>query len=86
MIKPRKIPMRTCVVTKEKCPKNELLRIVKFENEISVDITGKKNGKGCYIKKTRETVEKAKKSKAIDRALDAEIKEEIYEEILSLID
>lgn len=86
MIKPRKIPMRTCIVTKEKYPKNELLRIVKFEDTVTVDITGKKNGKGCYVKKDPKVIEKARKTKAIDRALEVQVQEEIYDEILRLID
>jgi predicted RNA-binding protein YlxR (DUF448 family) len=45
----KKIPMRTCVVTKEKLPKKELLRIVKTDDGIIVDETGKVNGHGCYI-------------------------------------
>ena len=48
----KKIPMRSCVVTKEKLPKKELLRIVKNnENKVFVDLTGKANGRGAYIKK-----------------------------------
>lgn len=82
----KKIPMRTCVVTKEIFPKQELLRIVKFGDTVNVDITGKQNGKGCYIKKSKEVVEKARKSKAIDRALDVQIDTSIYDEILKYID
>lgn len=82
----KKIPMRTCVVTREKFPKQELLRIVKFGDTVNVDITGKQNGKGCYIKKSKEVVEKARKSKAIDRALDIQIDTSIYDEILKYID
>lgn len=85
-MKTKKIPMRTCVVTKEKLPKQELLRIVKFEEVVSVDPTGKKNGKGCYIKKDKEVLEKAKKSKVLDRALETVIPDEIYEEILKEIE
>ena len=51
-MKQRKIPMRTCVVTKEKYPKSELIRVVRDNlGNISVDLTGKKNGRGAYIKK-----------------------------------
>ncbi len=86
MMKPRKIPMRQCIVTKERYPKQELLRIVKYEGVVSVDVTGKKNGKGCYIKKDKDVLAKAKKTKIIDRTLDCEIDEALYEEIESLID
>ncbi len=82
----RKIPMRSCVVTKEKLPKKELLRIVKFDGVVSVDPTGKKNGKGCYIKKDREVLEKAKKNKILNRVFEMEIEDYIYDEIEKLID
>ena len=64
-------------------PKRELLRIVKFDGVISVDLTGKQNGKGCYIKKDREVLNKAKKTDVLSRVLEAEIPDEIYDEIES---
>jgi len=78
--------MRSCVVTREKLPKKELLRIVKFENVVSVDPTGKQNGKGCYIKKDKTVLETAKKTKVLNRVLETEIPDEIYDEIEKLID
>lgn len=78
--------MRTCVVSKEKLPKRDLLRIVKFEGRISVDPTGKQNGKGCYIKKDKVVLDKAKKTKALNRALETEVPDEIYDEIEKFID
>lgn len=81
-MKVKKIPMRSCVVTREKYPKQELLRIVRTPiGEIKIDETGKMNGKGAYIKKDIEVLEKAIKTKALDRALEAKIPEDIYEEI-----
>ena len=62
-MKTKKIPMRMCVVTKEKYPKKELIRIVKTENGIIVDESGKINGHGAYLKKDKEVFEKAKKAK-----------------------
>ena len=51
-MKNKKIPLRTCVVTKEKLEKKDLIRVVKNnENEVFVDLTGKANGRGAYIKK-----------------------------------
>lgn len=82
----KKIPMRTCVVSKEKLPKRDLLRIVKFEGRISVDPTGKQNGKGCYIKKDKVVLDRAKKTKALNRALETEVPDEIYDEIEKFID
>ena len=59
-MKQRKIPMRTCVITKESLPKQELLRIVRTpEYDVKVDETGKLNGKGAYIKKDLAVLEKA---------------------------
>lgn len=82
----KKIPLRRCVVTKEQLPKGELLRIVKNkENEVFVDLTGKANGRGAYIKKDIEVLEMAKKKKILDRALETTINEEIYEEIKNII-
>ena len=67
-MKIKKIPMRTCVVTSERFPKGELLRIVKTpEGEIKVDIKGKLNGHGAYIKKDEEVLNKAIKTKAVER-------------------
>lgn len=82
----KKIPMRTCVVTKEKLPKKELLRIVKFNDKITVDPSGKLNGKGCYLKKDKDVVLKAKNSKVLNRVFEMEVEESIYDEILKNID
>ncbi len=75
-----------CVVTREKLPKKELLRIVKFDGRVSVDETGKQNGKGCYLKKDREVLAKAKKTHVLERVLETEIPDEIYEEIEKFVD
>lgn len=82
----KKIPQRMCVVTKEKTDKRNLLRIVKTkDNQILVDLTGKQNGKGAYITKSKEVLEKAKKTKALDKALEITIPNSIYDEIESII-
>ena len=81
-MKVRKIPERTCVITREKFPKNELLRIVRTpEGEVIVDLTGKKNGRGAYIKKDLNVLEKAIKSKALEKHLEIKIDDTVYEEI-----
>lgn len=77
----KKVPMRTCVVTHEKLPKKELLRIVKYENTITVDPSGKLNGKGCYIKKDSSVLEKLKKDKTLNKVFEMDIDESIYDEI-----
>ena len=83
-MKNRKIPMRSCVITKEKLPKMELLRIVKTPDG-EIDTTGKLNGRGAYIKKDIEVLEKAKKSKILDKILETNISTEIYDEISKII-
>jgi len=78
----RKEILRMCVVTKERLEKRELLRIVKSKDgEVLIDTTGKLNGKGAYIKKDKGILDKAKKSKALDKALNCAIPDNIYEEI-----
>ncbi len=81
-MKVKKIPMRSCVVTKEKLPKQELIRVVRTPNqEVIVDLTGKANGRGAYLKKDLTVFEKAKKSKVLDKILEIEVKDEIYEKL-----
>ena len=75
--------MRKCVVTQERFPKMELIRVVRTpEGEIVVDPTGKQNGHGAYVSKKAETIELAKKNKALDRALESKIDDSVYEELL----
>ena len=86
-MKNRKIPMRSCVVTREKLPKGELLRIVKTtDGSIVADISGKINGRGAYIKKDIEVLDKAIKSKVLERQLETTISGDIYEEIRKIIE
>ncbi len=85
-MKVKKIPMRTCVVTKEQLPKKELLRIVRDKSgKVSVDESGKQNGRGAYIKKDASVLEKARKSKLLERKLEVGVPDEIYEEIEKII-
>lgn len=81
----KKIPMRTCSVTREKCPKNELIRIVKTpEATVIIDQTGKANGRGAYLKKDSEVIKRAQKTKVLDRNLEISIPDSIYDELLEL--
>ena len=81
-MKVKKIPMRMCVITREKCEKKDLIRIVRTpEKNIIIDETGKANGKGAYLKKDKEVIEKAQKTKALNRVLEVEIPDSIYEEL-----
>lgn len=85
-MKQRKIPMRTCVITHEKLPKKDLLRIVRTpEGQVIIDLIGKSNGRGAYIKKNIAVLEKAKKSKVLEKHLECVIPDSIYEEIKEII-
>lgn len=80
------MPERSCIVTKEKLPKQELLRIVKNkEGQVFVDQSGKANGRGAYLKKDLAVLEKAMKNKILEKHLEAPISNELYEEIKKII-
>lgn len=82
----KKIPMRSCVVTGEKLPKKELIRVVRTpEGNVVVDESGKANGRGAYLKKSIETFEKAKKSKILNKKLEVEVPDSIFEELKELV-
>ncbi|WP_017414497.1 RNase P modulator RnpM [Clostridium tunisiense] len=78
-MKIKKIPQRMCTGCMEMKPKKELIRVVRNkENEISIDLHGKKPGRGAYICKSAECLEKAVKTKRLERNLESKISEEIY--------
>jgi predicted RNA-binding protein YlxR (DUF448 family) len=82
VLKQKKIPMRMCLGCQEMKPKKELIRVVKNkENEISIDFTGKKPGRGAYICRSLSCFEKARKGKRLERAFETSINEEIYESL-----
>ena len=75
----KKTPMRQCLGCREMKPKRELIRVVRSpEGEVSLDFKGKKPGRGAYVCPSPECLKKATKSKALERALSAEIPEELY--------
>ena len=83
----QKTPLRKCVVSNQQLPKRELIRIVKNkEGIVKVDLTGKLNGRGAYLKRDIKVIEKAIKTKKLDRHLETNIPEEIYEELLGLFE
>ena len=85
-MKLKKIPMRTCVVTKEKCEKKDLIRIVRTpDKQVVVDLTGKLNGKGAYLKKDLEVINKARQSKVLDRVLEVSVEDQVYDDLINLI-
>lgn len=78
-MKVKKIPLRMCTGCMEMKPKKELIRVVKNqENEVSVDLTGKKSGRGAYVCKSLDCLEKSFKTKRLSRNLEVPISEEIY--------
>lgn len=82
----KKIPMRSCVVTREKCEKRDLIRVVRTpDGNVEIDLTGKKNGRGAYIKRDLSVIERAKKSKVLDKHLEVSVPDTIYEELNSII-
>lgn len=80
--KVKKIPMRQCLGCNEHKPKRELIRVVRSpEGEISLDLVGKKSGRGAYICPDKTCFAKARRSKRIDRALECNIPESIYDKM-----
>ncbi len=85
-MKQRKIPMRTCIVTREKCEKMNLVRVVRTpEGNVEIDLSGKKNGRGAYLKKDLEVFECAKKNKILERVLEVQINDEFYDELNNIL-
>ena len=83
----KSIPQRTCSVCRTQKNKNELLRIVKNkDNIINVDESGKLSGRGAYICYDMECLEKAQKSKRLEKALEMKIEDEIYEQMKKAIE
>ena len=82
----KKIPMRRCLVTGESFPKKEMIRVVRTpEGDVKVDLSGKLNGKGAYLSRTKEALVIVKTKKALARALETEIPEEVYRELEEII-
>ena len=80
----KRIPIRSCIVTREKLEKKDLFRIVKNNSgEVFIDDTYKANGRGAYLKKNKEVIEKARKNKALEKSLNTEISEAIYNELIN---
>ena len=82
----KKVPLRKCVATNERLPKQELVRVVKNnEGQVFVDLTGKANGRGAYLKRSNEAIDIAIKKNCLGRALECTIEQEIYEELRKLV-
>ncbi len=86
-MKEKKQILRTCVVSKEVCQKQDLFRVVRTpEHNVIVDLKGKANGRGAYLKKDKDVILLAKKNKALDRKLEVNVPEEIYIELLGYLE
>lgn len=80
----KKIPLRTCVISKEKLDKRELFRVVRNKDgEVFVDDTLKANGRGVYLKKDANIINKAKDKKILDYHLGVKVSDEIYDELIN---
>ena len=85
-MKDRKPVLRSCVVTKEKLEKKDLIRVVRTsEGEVLVDETGKLSGRGAYLKKDIEVLNTAKKNKILEKVLEVSINDEVYDELEKII-
>lgn len=83
----KKVPMRKCIATGEMRPKKELVRIVRSkEGEVSIDLTGKKSGRGAYLSKDKEAVQLAKKRNILSKQLETQVDDAIYDELNDLIE
>ena len=85
-MKEKKLVLRTCVASKEVCEKKDLFRIVRTpEKNVIVDLKGKANGRGAYLKKDKDIILLAKKNKVLDKKLEIAVPDSIYEELLGYL-
>jgi len=85
-MKEKKIPMRKCVVTGERFEKQDLLRILRTpDGDVIYDKTGRANGRGAYLSKSVKAIEKAKKTKVLNRHLETEVPDSVFEELMKVI-
>lgn len=85
-MKEKKTPLRRCVVSNERCEKNDLLRVTRTpEGTIIVDPKGKANGRGAYLKKDLSVIDKARKTKILEKHLNVPVPNEIYDELEELV-
>ena len=83
-MKPKKTPMRMCLGCGEMKPKKELIRVVKSpEGEISLDFKGKAAGRGAYICRSTDCLEKARKARKFERSFSCKIEESVYEVMMN---
>ena len=86
-MKPRKIPMRKDIVTGEMFPKKELVRVVRSkEGDVTLDPTGKANGRGAYVSLNVKNAEMAKEKRIFDKAVGVKVADEFYDELIAYVD
>lgn len=86
-MKVKKIPMRKCVVSQERFEKRDLLRVVRTpEGNVIYDKTGKANGRGVYLSKTKQVIEKALKTKVLNKHLETEVPESVFQDLLEAVE
>ena len=76
-----KVPIRTCIACKTAKPKKELIRVVKFNDEIKLDLTGKLNGRGAYVCNDENCIKKLKKQKLLNRTFSCQVEDSVYDKI-----
>ena len=76
---------RTCLISKEKLLKSELIRLTRINNEVYLDLNQSLGGRGVYIKKDNKVIELAIRKDALSKALKAKVKEETYQELIRLV-
>lgn len=78
----KKQPMRKCIVTQEQHPKSDLIRVVLTpEGQVELDLDGRKNGRGAYLKRDKEVILRAKEKALLNRSLRTNVPVGIYEEL-----
>ena len=83
----KKIPMRTCLITGEKLEKKDLIRVVRTpDGNVLIDETGKLNGRGAYLKRDIDVINKAEKNKILNKHLEVEVNKDVFEELKRLIE
>ena len=82
----KKVPLRKCTVTNEQHPKMEMFRVVRDNlGNVQIDQTGKVRGHGAYVSKNKDVILLAKKKKVLDRHLEVQVPDTIYDELLKLL-
>ena len=77
-------PLRMCAITRQKKPKNELLRLVRVDGKIIIDEKQNIQARGVYLSKDKEVLKNLKKSKCLNRAFKTDIPQEVYDEVIDL--